>query len=85
MLYSGIPKIVCYFHRLHTIRSYYKILTISLVLCISSLGLIYFVTGSLYLSIPFTYFTSPPTSLPFGNTICSLCLYSFALFFGCHL
>ena len=28
---------------------------------------IYFITGSLYLLIPFTYFTHLPISLPSGN------------------
>ena len=47
--------------------SLYKVitilLTVFLMLYITSLWLIYFVTGGLYFFIPFTYFTPPPLSL----------------------
>ena len=48
---------IWHFYRLCTIQSYYKIVTVFPVLYITSLWLIYFITGSLYLLIPFTYFT----------------------------
>ena len=73
MLYSGIPKIVWYFYRVHTIQNYYKILTRSLVLCISSLGLIYFITGSLYLSIPFAYSPFLLPLSPLVTLVSSVC------------
>ena len=47
-----------YFCRFYSIQSYYKILTLFSVLYI-----IYFMPGSLYLLIPFTYFTCLSTSL----------------------
>ena len=43
------------------------VLTIVTMLCITSLWLLYFITGSLYLLIPFTHFSHPP--------ICSLYLW----------
>ena len=44
------------------------------VLYITSLDLIYFTTGSLYLLIPFTYFTASPALLPSGNHWFVLCI-----------
>ena len=46
-----------------------------LVLYITSLGLIYFITGSFCLLIPSTYFTYLPTPLPSGNHQLVLCIY----------
>ena len=39
-----------------------------------SLWLIYFITGSLYLLIPFTHFADPWTLLPSGNPKFVLCI-----------
>ena len=63
-----------YFYGLHTIPSYYKILTIYPVLYITCLWLIYFITGSLNLLIPFTCFTLLPHPLPSGNHQFVLCI-----------
>ena len=38
--------------------------------------LIYFATGSLYLLIYLTYFSHPPTPIPFGKHLFVLCIYS---------
>ena len=57
------------------------------MLYISSLWLIYFVTGGLYLLVSLIYFTHPYTSLPSGNHLFVLFIYEFVsvlllLFFG---
>ena len=51
------------------------LLTIFPTLNISYLWLIYFVTGSSYFLISFTYFSHPPSSLPSGNHPFVLCIY----------
>ena len=62
----------------------YKVMTILLtifsMLYISSLWLIYFVTGSLYLLIPITYFTSPVWQPHFCSLYLWVC-FCFVLFF----
>ena len=47
---------------------------------IRPLGLIYFITGNLYLLIPSTHFTQPSPSLPLEKLICYL-YYEFSFFF----
>ena len=44
-------------------------------LYISSLGLFYFITGSLSLLTSLTYFSHPTTPLPSGNHLFVLCIY----------
>ena len=61
-------------------------MTVFPVLYIVSLWLIYFITGSLYLLILFTYFAPPSTPLSSGNPQFVLCMcesisVSFVLFF----
>ena len=69
-------------HTLISPYSYYKILSI-LVLCIIFLWLIYFITGSLYLLMPFTYLVSFPTPSLLETTSLfsgSMSLFVFYLF-----
>ena len=47
---------------------------------IRPLGLIYFITGNLYLLIPSPHFTQPSPSLPLEKLICYL-YYEFSFFF----
>lgn len=49
------------------------------MLYIISLRLIYFVTGSMFLLIPFTYLAHPPTPLLSGDHQFILCNYDFVL------
>ena len=61
------------------------------MLCIIPQQFIYFITGSLYLLIPFTHSAHSPTPLPLVTTVCSLYLWvlcfvcSFVLFFRFHI
>ena len=60
-----------------------QLLTIFPTLYISSLWLIYFVTGNVYLLISLTSFTHPPASFPSGNHLSvSLSMSLFLLCYG---
>ena len=69
--------------------SLYKVATILLttfpMLYITSLCLIYFVTGRLYFLIPFTYFDHPSTLFPSSNHQFVLYLNLFLFWFFVHL
>ena len=71
--------VVQYFHRFYFIQSYYKILSIFPVLCITTLKLVSFIPSSLYRLIPSTCFALPPP-LALVTLACSLYL-SLLLFF----
>ena len=76
-LFQVYNIVIWYFYRLHTIQSYYKILIIFPMLHITSLWLIYFITGSFYLLILFICFSPPPSPLPSGNGMFVLCICKF--------
>ena len=70
-----------------TILSPYKVikllLTIFLVLYITSLWLIYYITEGLYLLIPFIYLTHLLTFCPSGDCSFVLCIYESVLSLFC--
>ena len=55
-----------------------KLLSMFLMLYITSMWLIYYITGSLCLLIPFTYFMHLPPTFPLNYSYCSI--YSLLLF-----
>ena len=55
------------------------------MLYITALWLIYFIIGSLYLLILFTYFSQPLTLLPSGDHQFALGTVLFHLFFRIHI
>ena len=61
------------------------LLTIFPMMYFSSLWLIYFITGSLWLLIPFNYFAYSPTPFSFGNHQFVLCIYKSVSDFVCSL
>ena len=66
------------------IQRYYIIIDYSSTLYISSPGLIYFVTGSLFLWIPFTYFIHPRSTVLCGKHrfVLAICdSFNFIIFF----
>ena len=69
--------------------SLYKVITIflTLMLYMTSLWLVYFITGGLYLLLPKTYFTQFLIPLPFWQPPIFLCIYEsvFILFFRFYM
>lgn len=74
-------------HKFSNHLSPYKIIIILLaffpMLYITSLYLLYFLNGSLYLLLRFTFFTHSPTTLPSGKHQLILCIYESLSIFCC--